>query len=90
MLAITTIIMIFSISIVLLSIQYHQTAQAFPCVGGNTREYCTGYHDGAIQAYRDYKTGSDLDIDQRPCRGNSAEYCDGYNRGYSDEADFLG
>lgn len=26
-----------------------QTAQAFPCVGGSVKEYCTGYHDGAVQ-----------------------------------------
>jgi hypothetical protein len=89
----TTSIMIIMISAYIVIAQqylYYQTAQAYPCVGDSTKEYCTGYHDGAIKAYRDYKTGNDLDIDQHPCTGNSAEYCNGYNRGYSDEADFLG
>jgi hypothetical protein len=70
--------------------QCHQTAHAYPCVGGSVKEYCTGYHDGAVQAYGDYKIGHDLDVDQHPCKGNSTQYCNGYNRGYSDEADFLG
>jgi hypothetical protein len=70
-------------------LQQHQIAQAFPCVGDGTKEYCTGYHDGAIQAHRDYNTGHDLDVRQYRCTG-SADYCNGYNRGYSDEADFLG
>ena len=65
------------------------TAQAFPCNGNNGEEYCTGYHDGAIQAHRDFKTGDDLDVDQHRCTG-SEEYCTGYNTGYSDEEDFLG
>jgi hypothetical protein len=69
--------------------QYYLTAHAFPCVGHSRKEYCTGYHDGAIQARRDYKTGHDLDVDQHRCMGN-LEYCNGYNRGYSDQADFLG
>ena len=30
--------------------QYYQTAKAFPCVGHSAKEYCTGYHNGAIQA----------------------------------------
>jgi hypothetical protein len=66
--------------------RYHQTAQAFRYVGDEAKEYCTGYHDGATQASRDYNTGHDLDIDQHSCTG-SADYCNGYNRGYSDEAD---
>jgi hypothetical protein len=70
--------------------QYHQTAQAYPCVGGSAKEYCTGYHDGAVLAYRDFNTGNDLAVDQHPCRGNSTDYCNGYIRGYNDEADFLG
>jgi hypothetical protein len=56
-------------------------------VYGNQRN---AYHDGANQAYRDYKTGHDLDIDQHRCTSNSNDYCNGYARGYSDEADFLG
>jgi hypothetical protein len=69
--------------------QYYQTAQAYPCVGANVREYCTGYHDGAIQAHRDYNSEHDLAIGQHQCTIR-ADYCNGYNRGYSDEADFLG
>jgi hypothetical protein len=77
-------------SIALLLLQQHpQIAQAFPCNGDNGEEYCTGYHDGAIQAHRDFKTGDDMDIDQHRCTG-STEYCSGYKRGYSDEQDFLG
>jgi hypothetical protein len=74
---------------IIVSQQYYQTAQAFPCVGHSAKEYCTGYHDGAIQANRDYKTGNDLDVDQHRCTA-STMYCNGYNRGYSDQADFLG
>ena len=69
--------------------QYLQTAQASPCNGDNEKEYCTGYHDGAIQAHKDFKSGDDLDVDQHRCTG-STEYCNGYDRGYSDEEDFLG
>jgi hypothetical protein len=69
--------------------QHYQTAQAFPCVGHSKKEYCIRYRDGAIQAYRDYKTGNDLDVDQHICNG-SEEYCNGYNGGYSDESYFLG
>ena len=69
--------------------QYPQTAEAFPCNGYNGKEYCTGYHDGAIQAHRDFKTGDDMDVDQHRCTG-SEEHCNGYDRGYSDEEDFLG
>jgi hypothetical protein len=69
---------------------HYQTARAYPCIGDGTKEYCTGYHDGAVQAYRDYKIGHDLVLHPHPCKGNSTQYCNGYNRGYSDEADFLG
>jgi hypothetical protein len=48
-----------------------------------------GYHDGAIQAHRDFKTGDDMDVDEHRCTGIT-EYCNGYVRGYSDEEDFLG
>ena len=78
-----------TIAVVLLQQQYPQTAQASPCNGDSGKEYCTGYHNGAIQAHRDYKTGDDLDVDQHRCTG-SMEYCSGYKRGYSDEQDFLG
>jgi hypothetical protein len=69
---------------------YYQTAQAYHCVGDSAKEYYTGYHDGAILAYRDFNTGHDLDKSQHPCTGNSTDYCNGYIRGYNDEADFLG
>ncbi len=52
---IMAVIMVFATSIALLATLYHQTAQAYPCVGGNVKEYCTGYHDGAVQAKRDLK-----------------------------------
>ena len=89
LLLVTTVITISATSITLL-LQYNQTAQAFPCVGDHVKEYCTGYHDGAVQANRNFKTGEDLDINQHRCTGDSSLYCNGYNRGYSDEADFLG
>jgi hypothetical protein len=88
-LATTTVAnMISAITMSLLQ-QYPQTAQAFPCNGNNGKEYCYGYHDGAVQAHRDFKSGDDMDVDQHTCSG-STEYCNGYNRGYSDEEDFLG
>jgi hypothetical protein len=84
-------IIIISAGITLVQQQYnHQTAQAYTCAGGSAKEYCTGYHDGAIQAYKDYKTGYDLNISQHRCTANSTDYCNGYNRGYNDEVDFLG
>jgi hypothetical protein len=87
----TTIIMVCAATTIALLVlqQYPQTAQASPCNGDNGKEYCTGYHDGAIQAHNDFKTGDDLDVDQHRCTG-SEEYCTGYNRGCSDEEDFLG
>jgi hypothetical protein len=69
--------------------QCPETAQAFPCIGNNGKEYCTGYHDGAVQATRDYKIANDLDVDQHECTSGDL-YCDGYRRGYNDQADFLG
>lgn len=89
-LLVTTIMISATTTITILLQQYHQIAQAYPCVGGGAKEYCTAYHDGANQAYRDYKTGHDLDIDQHRCTNNNNDYCNGYARGYSDEADFLG
>ena len=38
--------------------QYLQTVQAFPCIGNSGKGYCVGYHDGAVQAHRDYGNGS--------------------------------
>jgi hypothetical protein len=77
------------ISATIIALQQYQTAQAFPCIGDTTKEYCTGYHDGATQAHRDFNTGYDLDVDQHRCMG-SVDYCNGYNRGYDDESNFLG
>jgi hypothetical protein len=90
------IIIIMSITIITIMLnvpqqqQYGQAAaHAFPCVGDTTREYCRGYHDGAIQAHRDYNSGDDISLDQHRCTINP-EYCKGYDRGYNDETDFLG
>ena len=88
----TILISAASITALMLPQQYlQQIAKAFPCVGDNnlTEEYCIGYHDGAIQAHRDFHTGHGLDLDQHRCTA-SALYCDGYSRGYNDQADFLG
>ncbi len=86
LLLVMTIITLPATTIITLLLQYYQTAQAFPCIGDHVKEYCIGYHDGAIQANRDFKTGQDLDIGQRSCVDNITRYCNGYN----DEADFLG
>ena len=49
-----------------------------------------GYHDGAIQAHRDYNSGDEnISLNQHKCTINPA-YCKGYDRGYNDEMDFLG
>jgi hypothetical protein len=92
LITITIIVIIISATaITMLLLQYNQTAQAFPCVAGHGGiDYCTGYHDGAIQARRDFNAGDDLDIDQHRCTHNSTDYCNGYDKGYDDEADFLG
>ena len=55
-------------------------AQAFPCNGNNGKEYCAGYHDGAVQAHRDFKTADDMDVDQHQCKG-STQYCNEYDKG---------
>ena len=71
--------------------QHYQTAQAFRCIGGSLKiDYCIGYHAGAIEAHRDFNLGHDLAIYQHQCTPSSTDYCNGYDRGYSDEADFLG
>ena len=75
--------------IIIITRTNRQTAQPSPCNGDNGKEYCTGYHAGAIQAHKDFNTGDDLDVDQHRCTG-STEYCSGYGRGYNDEQDFLG
>jgi hypothetical protein len=92
LITITIIVIIISATaITMLLLQYNQTAQAFPCVVGHGGiDYCTGYHDGAIQAHRDFYSGHDLNIDQHRCTHKSTDYCNGYDKGYDDEADFLG
>ena len=83
---------IMSITIIFCSLLlqlYPQKAQAFPCIGDILKEYCIGYHDGAIQAHRDYNNGNDISLDQHRCT-IKPEYCKGYDRGYNDEMDFLG
>ena len=47
----TTIIMVSAVTTiaVLLIQQYPRTAQASPCNGDDGKEYCAGYHDGAVQ-----------------------------------------
>ena len=42
--------------IVTLLQQFLQTAQASPCIRRGQKEYSTGYHDGVVQAHRDFKT----------------------------------
>ena len=87
----TMLAIIMFIAALALSEQHIHKAQAFPCIGDANKEYCIGYHSGAIQAHRDYNSGDDNNIgsDQQQCKANP-EYCKGYDRGYNDEADFLG
>jgi hypothetical protein len=90
LLAMTITIMTTTATIAMLIQQYPQSAEAFPCIGDvMKKEYCIGYHDGAIQAHKDFNSSNDISLDQHGCVINS-EYCRGYGRGYSDEADFLG
>jgi hypothetical protein len=64
-------------------------AHAFPCAGGSGKNYCTGYHEGAVAADNDDSSGRSVGF--RGCPVNhSAEYCRGYERGYNDEAGVLG
>ena len=86
-----TLAIIMSLAALALFEQHIHEAQAFPCIGDANKEYCIGYHSGAIQAHRDYNSGDDnnIGLDQHQCKTNP-EYCKGYDRGYNDEADFLG
>jgi hypothetical protein len=65
----------------------YQTAHAFPCTGGSGKEYCRGYHTGAVQADKDNAKGN-VDVSQHPC-SSSVDYCSGFTRGYDDEAGML-
>ena len=69
------------------SIDVVKSTYAFPCKGGIGEEYCSGYHAGAIQAYKDDKAGHVVNLYR--CI-QSDEYCSGYQNGYTDEAGFLG
>ena len=64
--------MIFITSTTLL-LEYPQTAHAFLCVGGQVKEYCIGYYNGAIQAHKDFNTEQDLDISRHTCIHNTAK-----------------
>src|SRR5437764_735975 len=53
----------------------------FPCVGGNGKNYCVGYHDGAVQADNDDNAHRNLDVSQHPCIGHTPQYCQGFVKG---------
>ena len=71
-----------------------KSSSPFPCAGGTGVEYCSGYHDGAVQADRDDAemskgTGS-VDVNKHlPCVNSNPDYCRGFIKGYNDEADVL-
>jgi hypothetical protein len=60
----------------------------FPCVGGSGKNYCVGYHDGAVQADKDDTAGTGVAFTGCP-PGHNREYCAGYQRGYNDESYIL-
>ena len=64
-----------------------QIVLAYPCSGGSGKDYCSGYHKGAVQADKDDAKGN-VDVSQHPCSG-SADYCRGYITGYDQEAGLL-
>ena len=72
-----------------------KSSPPFPCAGGTGVEYCSGYHDGAVQADRDYaemskETGS-VDVNKHlPCVNSNPDYCTAFIKGYDDEANILG
>ena len=71
-----------------------KSSPPFPCAGGTGVEYCSGYHDGAVQADRDDAemskgTGS-VDVNKHlPCVNSNPDYCRGFIKGYDDEADDI-
>lgn len=72
----------------------YQTAHAFPCAGGSGKDYCSGYHKGAVQADKDDSNAGKVqdggNIFSSTCQsGHTADYCSGWNRGYNDEAGVL-
>jgi hypothetical protein len=60
-----------------------------PCVGGSGKNYCVGYHDGAVQADNDDNANRNLDVSQHPCIGHTPQYCQGFVKGYNDEVGDL-
>jgi hypothetical protein len=40
---------------------------------GQVKEYCIGYHDGAIQAHKNFNTEQDLDTSRHTCIHNTAK-----------------
>jgi hypothetical protein len=67
-------------------------AHAFPCSGGSGKDYCSGYHKGAVQADKDFAnpgTGPGEVFDSKCPSGHTHTYCDGWTRGYDDEAKQL-
>jgi hypothetical protein len=71
------------------SIDVIKSAYAFPCEGGIGKEYCRGYHAGAIQADKDDNANRNLDLSQHRCTSTIQQYCQGFVNGYNDEADLL-
>jgi hypothetical protein len=62
----------------------------FPCVGGSGKNYCVGYHDGAVQADNDdNNTSRNLDVSLHPCIGHTPQYCQGFVKAYNDEVEDL-
>jgi hypothetical protein len=72
-----------------------KSSTPFPCAGGTGVEYCSGYHDGAVQADRDNavmsKGSGSVDVNKHlPCVNSNPDYCRGFIKGYDDEANILG
>jgi hypothetical protein len=71
-----------------------KSSTPFPCAGGTGVEYCSGYHDGAVQADRDdaemSKGIGSVDVNKHlPCVNSIPDYCRGFIKGYDDEADDI-
>jgi len=66
-------------------------AHAFPCSGGSGKEYCSGYHKGALQADKDWAnphSGKEIFSSKCPS-GHTTEYCNGWTRRYDKESQFY-
>jgi hypothetical protein len=69
-----------------------QHVQAYPCSGGSGKEYCNGFHKGAVQADKDFAnpgSGPGEIFDSTCPSGHSQTYCDGWNKGYNMESQAL-